>query len=423
MKQKILKLIRSDQIVFLLSNIIFSASTYIVMLFIPYVLNVKTMADFSSVYNAFILMLFILEFGISMSFLRYYKVHHETKFINSFLQLLIFLLIIIALETSIGLQVTSYFFVEKVGVNSRLFFFAIASQLSWVFARNTLLSLQKYNVILCGSFSILIIRFFSLLYLMRIEEITIDKLIGTVFFLPFIFILVFVISYNVREFIAGLYVFLVNRYKKRTLKILYIKIKHFLKFSMMTYLIGIFYVFSGRYLVVYLTENNSHQLLAELGYAMTFLGIITIASNSFRSFFVGKYNLGDVEGISAHLNSIKNNFLYYLVGSIIFSILMSLIVYLIMPGYLTYRSPLFAFILLLSNTIIFFMSLITFLSKTMNYNALELKINITRFVLVVLVIRMVFLDNPISGFVLINLVMLLPEAWFASRILKKFQVL
>lgn len=233
-------------------------------------------------------------------------------------------------------------------------------------------------------------------------------------------------------FIPVFYILLTNSVKiitlshiktnyRRTKKIFAFYLKRFIKFSFMTFIIGILYVFSGRYLIIYLTEKHQVSLLADLGYAMTFLGIMTIASASFRTFFVAKFHLGDRHSITLHLDHYLAQIKMYVLYAITIAALLSAAVYLIMPNYLSINAPIFVFIMTAAYGIIFLMSLITFLARTMNYNALEITINLIRLMMTVIITRFVFLENPLLGFLLINLVLLSGELIFAKIILKRLR--
>jgi hypothetical protein len=105
--------------------------------------------------------------------------------------------------------------------------------------------------------------------------------------------------------------------------------------------------------------------------------------------------------------------------TIILSAILAIIVYFIMPNYLSINAPIFVFIMTTTYGIIFLMSMITFLARTMNYNTLEFTINIIRLLTVIILARFVFLENPFVGFLLINLVLLAGEVVFAKIILKR----
>lgn len=417
MRQKVLSLFSSDQSIFFLANIVFSASTYMVMLLVPYMLTIEFMAEFASVYNVLILLLSIFELGIPFSFLRFYQMYKITFLINTVLQITVLTSLMITTFTPIGTHILTYFHLDESHLNTPLIFIALIGELSWSFARSILLSERKFTLILTLSCSIFIIRAISIGYLYFSETLSINTILISIFTLPYISVFYIVLSNSVK--ILSQTNFIANY--RRTKKIFFFYLKRFMKFSFLTFIIGTLYVFSGRYLIIYLTEKHQISMLADLGYAMTFLGIITIAAASFRTFFVSKFHLGDKKAILLHLSNYMRQIKIFIFLTIILSAILAIIVYFIMPNYLSINAPIFVFIMTTTYGIIFLMSMITFLARTMNYNVLEFTVNLTRLIIVILIARYAFLDHPLLGFLLINLVLLLGEIVFAKIILKRLR--
>ena len=101
------------------------------------------------------------------------------------------------------------------------------------------------------------------------------------------------------------------------------------------------------------------------------------------------------------------------------SVLMSVFVALIKPHYLTFYAPWFVFILVFFYGLIFLLSMVTFLARTMGYNTLEFGINIVRLTVIVLITHTLILTHPLTGFLLIHIALLGAEIVFALIILKK----
>jgi len=410
-----------DQTLFLLSNMMFSGSTYIVMLGIPYMLNLEQMAQFSSMYNALVLLLFTFELGISLSFLRSYQIHHIYKFLYVNFQLLTLVILLFLFLTPLKYIFYYSFDLNKIDITFEIFLLAIIGQLSWIYIKNLLQSSKKFDRIFWLSFLILCVRIFGMLSLYLLGDITLNKVLLFVFVAPFSIIFILLSIYDTSIFVDELNRFNKNMYKKRLLKVLYFYLKKLLSFSSIIYLNGILYILAGRYLIIYLTKHDALILLANLGFASVFLGIITVLSASFKGFLVGTYHVGDQESIKKYLDQLFKKLMFYIGLSVIISLCISVIVYLIQPSYLDIKAPIFSFILLLSYSLLFLISLITFLSKTMNYNILELKLNIFRLVVTVILIHTFILDYPIGGFIAINAIMVLSEVWFARQVLKRMK--
>lgn len=420
MKERILALLKKDHTLFLLSNVVYSASTYFVMLLVPYILTLKQMADFSSVYNVLLLMMMIFEFGLSVSFLRFHQIYKVIQLINAFSLSTVFIILLIVFYTPLNSLMISFFDLNTLDFNLTLFFISLIVQLGWTFAKNIMLTQQRFRSIFVYSVLTLLIRIGGLIYFyyahLEGAEITLNFILLYMFILPFFFTPLILAAYIVQIFRTYRnHVINIRRYKSIFLHYL----KRFIRFSLLSYFIGMLYIFAGRYLILYLTEQSQTSLLADLGYAMTFLGIMTIASASFRTYFVSKFHLGDMESIRTHLSTFSQHLKTYTISILFISAFISLMVYIVMPSYLSIRSPIFVFIMLFSYGIIFFLSLITFLARTMSYNRLEIGINAFRLIATIIIARTIFIPYPILGFILINTILLLAEMYFAYVILKK----
>lgn len=409
------------QTLFLLSNVLFSGSTYIVMLSIPYMLNLQQMAQFSSMYNAFILLLFTFEFGISLSFLRSYQIHHVYKFLYVSFQLFTVGILLLVFLTPLKSILYYTFDLNKIDITLEFFLLAIMGQISWIYIKNILQSRKEFNHLFWLSMLILCIRLIGIVYLYINQEITLDLIILSVFIAPFSIVFLLLIGYDISILSHDIRSFKKSFEKKRLIKILFFYLKKLLSFSSIIYLNAILYLLAGRYLIIYLTKHDSLDLLANLGFASVFLGIITVLSASFKGFLVGTYHVGDKRSIKNYLDQLFSKIVLYTLMSLFISLMISFVVYMIQPSYLDIRTPIFTFILLFSYSLIFLVSLVTFLSKTMNYNILEFKLNFFRLGMTIALIHWLILDYPIGGFIIINAMMVATEIWFAHQVLKRIK--
>lgn len=410
-----------NQTLFLLSNVLFSGSTYIVMLSIPYMLNLQQMAQFSSMYNALILLLFTFELGISLSFLRSYQIHHIYRFLYVSFQLLTVIIILLVFLTPLKGMLYYTFDLNKIDITLEFFLLAIMGQLSWIYIKNILQTRKEFHYLFWLSCIILCIRLIGIVYLYLNQEITLDQIILSVFIAPFSIVFLLLIVYDFSIINNEIGAFKKSFEKKRLVKILFFYLKKLLSFSSIIYLNAILYILAGRYLIIYLTKHDSLDLLANLGFASVFLGIITVLSASFKGFLVGTYHVGDKESIKNYLDQLFSKIVLYALMSLLISLTISIIVYIIQPSYLDIRTPIFTFILLFTYSLIFLVSLVTFLSKTMNYNILEFKLNFFRLGVTIALIHWLILDYPIGGFIMINAIMVATEIWFAYKVLKRIK--
>jgi hypothetical protein len=206
---------------------------------------------------------------------------------------------------------------------------------------------------------------------------------------------------------------------KRNINIFLTRFKSLLIFSAFTYVIGVVYVYTSRYVLVYLTEHNLTELLAELGYAFSFGGLITVFLVSIRLYFISKFNITDKDAIVLYVNKIQGYKYRFFTAVLLISFVISYVVFMIKPDYLSIRSIYFLFMIIMSYGLIMYFSLITLLAKAYNFNKIEIVLNFIRLGLVVIVVQLWIEDYPIMGFALFSASMVLIEYIFARIVLSK----
>jgi hypothetical protein len=171
--------------------------------------------------------------------------------------------------------------------------------------------------------------------------------------------------------------------------------------------------------LVYLTEHNLTELLAELGYAFSFGGLITVFLVSIRLYFISKFNITDKDAIVLYVNKIQGYKYRFFTAVLLISFVISYVVFMIKPDYLSIRSIYFLFMIIMSYGLIMYFSLITLLAKAYNFNKIEIVLNFIRLGLVVIVVQLWIEDYPIMGFALFSASMVLIEYIFARIVLSK----
>ena len=420
MFQKLKNLATNEGSLYFLSSLIYSFSTYIIALLIPYKLNLEMMAEFSALFNIVILISYIFEFGIVTSFLRHNQIYQSSKYINAFLQLFMFVMILLLAYTSLGGVVSALFGLGNIDVKQEYIYFSVLSVLMWVFLKSNYLAHKNIRAIIINAFIILTLRAGFLMYiLLNDETMTLNHIYITLFVLPFLWTLLIILKENIIKMVV---VFKKIKQDKRYLTLYMKHFKQFILFSVATYFISLLYVYASRYPIVYVTAQNDTVLMAELGYAFSFFGLILVFITSIRTYLISKFNISDMDAIMIYLEKMRRIWPQFLLGSIVVSVLGSYLVYLIKPSYLSDRAVIFLFMLILTYMMIAYFSLITLLSKTFNFNNMEIKLNIIRLILVLLSVYLVFSRFTIVGFALINLSMVGVEYYFSKKVVQKIML-
>ncbi len=416
MINKIKKKLSNNGTLFLLASLTYSASTFIIVFLIPYKLDLKMMADFSAALNIAMMLSFVFEFGVATSYLRYNQLYGVTKYINAYIQLGVFLLIFIVSQSFIGGIINQFMGMDNVNLNSNYLYLVVFAVLSWIFFKNIFLSNKNIKFIFYNSIFLTFVRISILIYiLLSSRKFSTDEIFLYLFIAPFVLIMFINLKTIISDLIASFSYINSTTNKKLFFK----RFKQIIIFSIGTYIIGIIFVYGSRYALIYLTKMNATQLIAEIGYAMSFGGIINMFSVSVRSYLISKFNISDVKAIKNYIDTMLSYKYKYALGAIVLSLLISLLVYVIKPNYMSFNTVAFVFILSITYFMTAYAGMFTLLSKTFNYNKLEIYFNITRLVLVMLFSYLLLIDYPILGFLCINISSALVVFVFAKLVLKK----
>ena len=378
LKYKISGLLKKNSSLYIISNLIFSFSTYFVMLMVPYYLNLNELGNFIASYQIILLYILIFELGLSISYVRYYKLYKSIKIINSFFQIFIILILVLIPFTVFGDLINSLVNIDKTNINSVILYFSTLSLLCWNLLKSVLLSLEKFYSILIFSIVILIIRMILLKILsINSDFIDINHLFLSLFIIPFIPTILYLLKYhftNIKTFLK-----IKITHNNINFFMLYkTRIKKYFFFSSATFISSLIYGYTLSILIIKLLEINEKTKLSELGYGMTFIGIVSIFVISIRNFYISKFKFNDKAEIINFLNFINSLKIKTFILSIIICITLSSFIYLIKPDYLSNYTILYTILIILSYILISYFSMYTLLTKVFNENFLEIKINLIR---------------------------------------------
>ncbi len=418
MLAKIKALVANEGAMFFISNLVYSFSTYLIALLIPYKLNIESMAGFSAAFNIIMMLIFVFEFGLTVSYLRFNQIYKISDQINALIQIFIFIFLFVLSQSVLGHYTDIFFGVQNLGITQEFIYLSIFALLSWIFFKTTLLAKKRIKFIIVNSFIILFIRIAFLVYILFfIDRIDLDLIYLYLFILPFAMVVFLNLKYNL-EFLYGCK----EKLKTKAFrKIFFKRVKQFLVFSALTYVINGLYIYTQRFVIIYMVDEKMTTTLAEIGYAMSFGGLIMIFISSLRSYFLSKFNISQMKEVLKHIDSLFGYRWYVLFGGVVVSFVIAMIVEFIKPSYLSINSSIFVFILIYSSILIAYLSLFSLLSKTFNFNMLELKLNILRLLLVVAIVYAIFAKFPIFGFIMINAAIIGVEFYFARVVVKKIQ--
>lgn len=420
MRNKIIKLIKKDSFLYIISNLIFSISTYLIMLVIPYYLNIKLLAEFTGVYQIILLYIVIFELGISIGYIRYNQIYKSIKIINSFLQMFILIVVFMLPYTIMGDLLNNLVGLNKTNIYINILYWSTLSLISWTLIKSILLSDKSYKTIFLFAISILIIRLICLIYFIEEDKyININNLFLGFFILPFIIIIIYLLYYHINI----IYTFLKSHHKLKTLFTSYKnQIRKYISFSILSFISGLIYNLMLKILIIFLLTNNEDIKLSEIGYALTFIGIITIFVISIRNLYISKFKFNEKNTIIKYISFLDSIRVKVLISSVIISFISAIIVYFIKPNYLSQNTIFYTFIIILSYSYISYISMYTLLSKTFNKNILEIKINIIRLVGVFLIVYFLIEQNFLLLIILIYTFITSMEYIYYKILLKQIEI-
>jgi hypothetical protein len=320
----------------------------------------------------------------------------------------------------IGLYFSTFFDkvfnIDELPVDSSLLYFLVIAQLAWFFIKNWLLAINKIKTLVFHSVLILVLRVVFLLHLYYLKDFSIRQLFLETLLYPFSITIVHLLYVNVRLILESLSLY--NIFSFSLIRKAAQKVYSFLRFSLLTYISGFLYLYTVRYLVIFMTGKNN-MVVADLGYAMTFIGIILVFYTTFRSYLIARLSMDKADFIRSYIANIKSMYWHFMVLIVFSSLALSYIVYLIRPGYLSFNTVIFSFILFMSTFMNVYLGLITVLSKTYDYNKMEVLLNIIRFLMVVVITNFLVESHLILGVALVNVVMVLGEYVYAKILIRR----
>ena len=414
-----INLYKKDGVKFILSNLIFSISTYFVMLVVPYYLKIETLSEFTAIYQIILFYLVIFEFGLSISYVRYKRIYESTAIINSVLQLVVILIILIFSFSNLGNILNSLVNLDKTSIFNITLFLSVISMLIWSFLKSILLSNKKYNIILIFSLFILIFRIFSLLFV-ELKEIEINKIFVWFFIYPFLPAFFYLIIIHFKNFLK-LITLKRNYLDKKFLKIYKYRIKKYINFSFLTFLSSLIYGYTIKILIIFSLKYEYTEELAQIGYAMTFVGIVSIFVMSLRNYYISKFSFTEIKQINEFLKFIKSIKISITIMTILLLLIISIIIYIMKPAYLNNITILYSNIIIISYVLISYFSMTTLLTKTFNENKLELYINLFRAIGVLIITIFILERNFLITLILIYLFIPFMEYIYSKILLNKIK--
>jgi hypothetical protein len=197
------------------------------------------------------------------------------------------------------------------------------------------------------------------------------------------------------------------------------QLAQFVYMSGATYVITVLYAYAVRGIFMLAATGSYQQLLADLGYAGGFLGIISIINSTVRSYFVSRLSIHDTLALQNYVSTLKNRWKYFVTGTLGLAVLIALLIFLVKPAYLTTNSSLYAFILVVSSGLTMYCGLFNVVSTTLNLIHFEVIANVARTLVVLGWIYFCLPQNVLIALVGGYVLIVLFEAAFAAFVQRR----
>lgn len=396
--------LKKDIVFFLMANIVFSLSSFIVNASLPKILSTDSYTEFVYTFQMVLFATNAMQVGFVMA-LYYFAKNNGREAVNIYYTLVTLLnLLILGCCLLPGSVVFEWLKLTHLSMEER-FCFGLAVTVSGIFLYNKGLNIQQghYKYMLGVSLSAFILRMAALgaIMLWQCERNTLLLLLLFVF--PFV---IDIKDYTLRV-ISNV----------RPLRIGKQKYAKFLAYSMKVWATGILFIIADKLFLIS-TKSQDADFTASLAFASGFIGIIYIFKSTFYNFYLAKFSKDNVQEIKEYIHHLARYAIPYFALVLLIASCTSVIVRYAYVGLgdVTWKV---LFILLLQTGIICYLGMITLLAKTFNYLNLEVTLNVFRIFIVWAICNLWVTDNMLTWYGVTLFALMTPEIIISAFILSK----
>ena len=403
-QDKVAAFLKKDIVFFLMANIVFSLSSFLVNAFLPIILTPNTYTQFVYIFQMVLFATNTMQVGFIMAL--YYFAKNESKGAFNIYYTLVTLLNIGILACCLIPQSFVFGLLKLTGLTfpERLCF-ALAVIVSSIFLYNKGANIQQkqYRYMLGVSLSAFLLRIAALAY------ITLTKTEGNTWLLLLIFVFPFIV--DIKDYMLRVF------RNVRPLQIEEGKLAAFVIYSLKVWATGVLFIISDKLFLIS-TKNQNEDFTASLAFASGFIGIIYIFKSTFYNFYLAKFSRDNIQEIKTYLQKLQRIALPYFV-LLLFVVSCSCIIVRFVFGELGESAWKVLFILLMQTGIICYLGMITLLAKTFNYLNLEIALNIFRILLVWAICNLWQTDNMLTWYGVTVFALMTPEIIISAFILNR----
>lgn len=389
--QALRTLLSDEKFIFLIANGLFSLSSFSLTFLMPYLLPGEVYAQFVYLFSMMFAIVAFFEFGLTTTFVRNYQIESILTASNSFYVERVLFALILLLGLLPNNYINRFLSLDVDFVLNLMFYGLVLLQLIWQFNRARLNAMKKFREIFFRSMIILVLRVIGILYIFLSHgQIGMKGILLLSLVIPFAY-----------ELFEKTFFDLKLVFTRQLKKFQITDISKYLQFSVLIFLSAILFIYSTRYLMIIFKKFALDQFIAELGYALGFLGIINILNFTIRNFYISKLHPDNPSEIRAYLDSLKQFRYKILVIIGLSSIPFLCIVYFFRPDYFSINSIYILAAVLVSSSLTIYFGLFTLVTKTLGMLKLDIAYNIIRIVVAIFLVQITVPSNPLLAVLLV----------------------
>lgn len=403
-QEKAVALLKKDLVFFLLANVVFSLSSFLVNAFLPKILSPDAYTPFVYIFQMVLFATNTMQVGFVMA-LYYFARQDSRQSLNIYYALVTLLNIAIL---ACCLLPRSFVFVllklPDLSLAERVCF-ALSVMVSCIFLYNKGANIQQrqYRYMLRVSLSAFILRMAALTYIALTRTEAPAPLLLLIFVFPFVA--------DIKDYVLRVTRGVRPRQIEKPL------LAQFTAYSLKVWLTGVLFIVADKMFLIS-TKNQDEGFTAALAFASGFIGMIYIFKSTFYNFYLAKFSRENIEEIRVYVQKLLRYGLPYF-GVILFVALCAATcvryIYADMGDY-TWKV---LFVLLMQTGTICYLGMFTLLSKTLNYLNMEVGLNILRILLIWAVCNLWADGNMLVWYGVTQFLLMTPEIIITAFILGK----
>lgn len=394
MKISVNNIVNNGLVHYLLANMIFSISTFIVNACLPKIFIYEFYSKFVYVFQMVLFVTTISQAGLVVGLYKF--MHTNQKQILNIYYTSIFVICTILLLLGVfddNWVVVILKLTDLSEVENLMFFLSIMVSSIFLFNKGKNVADKAYKYMLRISVTSFGIRIIVLcvLYFLQIKSLSITLFL--LFILPFV--------QDIRDF------FIYSIRYVRLGKIEKERLYSFLLYCFRVWSVGALFMISDRIFLIYTKGTDVHFTTA-IAFSAGFLGIISLFNSSFTNYFLSNLSSDRIDEIKFHVNRLKKMLIPYFGILLLICLSFSLIVYYMYPA-LKSTTAVVLFITLLRSGIISYLGMFSLLSKVLDFLNIEIILNILRIVVVFFLCMFWQPENLIIWYAVVMFTLPFPE--------------